>query len=54
MESQYRALSRESIRRLHLAVLPPVNLEYEYMKGQPYNIGQQPVPTFVARQHNEA
>lgn len=34
--------------------LSPVNLEYERMKGQPYDIGQQPVLTFVARQHGEA
>lgn len=34
--------------------LSPVNLEYERMKGQPYDIGHQPVLTFVARQHGEA
>lgn len=33
--------------------LSPVNLEYERMKGQPYDIGHQPVLTFVARQHGE-
>lgn len=34
--------------------LSPVNLEYERMKGQPYDIGHQPVLTFVACQHGEA
>lgn len=34
--------------------LSPVNLEYERMKRQPYDIGHQPVLTFVARQHGEA
>lgn len=34
--------------------LSPVNLEYERMKGQPYDIGHQPVLTFVAHQHGEA
>lgn len=34
--------------------LSPANLEYERMPNQPYNVGQQPVLTFVARQHGEA
>lgn len=42
-----------SLRDLFTA-LSPVNLEYECMKGQPYDIGHQPVLTFVARQHGEA
>lgn len=41
-----------SLRDLFTA-LSPVNLEYERMKGQPYDIGHQPVLTFVARQHGE-
>ena len=34
--------------------LSPVNLEYERMPNQPYKIDEQPVLTFVARQHGEA
>ncbi len=34
--------------------LSPVNLEYERMPNQPYRIVEQPVLTFVARQHGEA
>ena len=34
--------------------LSPANLEYERMPNQPYNVEQQPVLTFVARQHGEA
>ena len=34
--------------------LSPVNLEYERMPNQPYNIEKQPVLTFVARQKGEA
>ena len=34
--------------------LSPVNLEYERIPNQPYNIEKQPVLTFVARQKGEA
>jgi hypothetical protein len=34
--------------------LSPVNLEYERMKNAPYDIGTQPVLTFVARQMGDA
>ncbi len=34
--------------------LSPVNLEYERMPNQPYNIESQPVLTFIARQRGEA
>lgn len=34
--------------------LAPVNLEYDRMPDEPYDIGRQPVLTFVARQHGEA
>ena len=34
--------------------LSPVNMEYERMAAQPYDIGRQPVLTYVARQHGEA
>lgn len=34
--------------------LSPVNLEYERMPNQPYDIDKQPVLTFVARQYGEA
>ena len=34
--------------------LSPANMEYERMEGQPYDIGRQPVLTYVARQHGEA
>lgn len=34
--------------------LSPANLEYERMPNQPYNIKEQPVLTFVARQKGEA
>lgn len=34
--------------------LSPVNLEYERMPNQPYKIAEQPVLTYVARQHGEA
>lgn len=34
--------------------LSPVNLEYERMPNQPYNLEKQPVLTFVARQKGEA
>lgn len=34
--------------------LAPANLEYERMPNQPYNIKEQPVLTFVARQKGEA
>ena len=36
------------------SALSPVNMEYERMPHQPYDIGSQPVLTFVARQHGEA
>lgn len=36
------------------SALSPVNLEYERMKDEPYEIGKQPVLTFVARQQGEA
>ena len=34
--------------------LAPANLEYERMPNQPYNVKEQPVLTFVARQKGEA
>lgn len=34
--------------------LAPVNLEYDRMAHEPYDIGRQPVLTFVARQYGEA
>ncbi len=34
--------------------LSPVNLEYERIKGMPYDVDKQPVLTFVARQEGEA
>ncbi len=37
-----------------IQALSPVNLEYERMENQPYDIDQQPVLTFVARQTGEA
>lgn len=37
-----------------LKALSPANLEYERMPNQPYNIGEQPVLTFIARQYGEA
>lgn len=37
-----------------IRALSPANLEYERMPNQPYDIGTQPVLTFVARQRGEA
>lgn len=37
-----------------IRALSPANLEYERMKDQPYDIGSQPVLTFIARQRGEA
>lgn len=34
--------------------LSPVNMEYERMQNQPYDIDEQPVLTFIARQQGEA
>ncbi len=34
--------------------LSPANLEYERMPNQPYPISEQPVLTYIARQHGEA
>lgn len=34
--------------------LSPVNMEYERMKNEPYDIDQQPVLTFIARQRGDA
>lgn len=34
--------------------LSPVNMEYERMKNEPYDIDQQPVLTFIARQQGNA
>lgn len=36
------------------SALSPVNLEYERMNNEPYDIDRQPVLTFVARQRGEA
>lgn len=43
-----------SQNRTIFKALAPVNLEYERMPNQPYDIEKQPVLTFVARQHGEA
>lgn len=37
-----------------LQALSPANLEYERIQNQPYDIEQQPVQTFIARQSGEA
>ena len=36
------------------SALSPVNMEYERMKNEPYDIDKQPVLTYVARQKGEA
>lgn len=36
------------------SALSPVNMEYERMKNEPYDVDKQPVLTYVARQHGEA
>lgn len=36
------------------SALSPVNMEYERMKNEPYDIDKQPVLTYVARQRGEA
>lgn len=41
-------------RREVFSARSPVNMEYERMRPQPYDIGTQPVLTYVARQHGEA
>lgn len=41
-------------QRTVFKALSPVNLEYERIKGMPYDIDKQPVLTFVARQKGEA
>lgn len=43
-----------SENRTIFQALSPVNMEYERMPNQPYDIKSQPVLTFVARQHGEA
>lgn len=43
-----------SENRTVFKALSPANLEYERMPNQPYDIKNQPVLTFVARQHGEA
>lgn len=40
--------------RTVFSALSPVNLQYERMPNQPYDIGKQPVQTFVTRQQGEA
>lgn len=40
--------------RTVFSALAPVNLEYERMPNQPYDVAKQPVLTFVARQKGEA
>ena len=45
---------RGSDHRDVFRALSPVNMEYERMANQPYDIIKQPVLTFVARQHGEA
>lgn len=46
-------MKQEPDRRVFQA-LSPVNMQYERMPDQPYDIDQQPVLTFVARQSGEA
>lgn len=36
------------------SALSPVNMEYERMKNEPYDIDKQPVLTYIARQYGEA
>jgi hypothetical protein len=43
-----------SYEREVFKALSPVNLEYDRMPCEPYDVGKQPVLTFVARQHGEA
>lgn len=43
-----------SENRTIFKALSPVNMQYERMPNQPYDIIKQPVLTFVARQHGEA
>ncbi|MBM6993914.1 MAG: hypothetical protein I3J02_11745 [Prevotella sp.] len=45
---------RRDSNRTIIKALSPVNLEYERMPHQPYDIKSQPVLTFVARQRGEA
>lgn len=45
---------RHDANRQVFQCLSPVNMQYERMPNQPYNIIQQPVLTFVARQKGEA
>lgn len=45
---------RGDSRRKLVKALSPVNMEYERMKDQPYDLDRQPVLTFIARQYGEA
>lgn len=45
---------RQADGRNVIQALSPVNMQYERMPNQPYKIIEQPVLTFVARQHGEA
>lgn len=45
---------RGAANRKIVKALSPVNLQYERMPNQPYDIEQQPVLTFIARQAGEA